>query len=341
MRSKISMVAAAVLVAAGFATADASAQERLARSSSSARPGTATTVPRAGGDRRRRHRPGRPGLHEAVRGLRLGQHDDQERHLGPDDLLAAATREDQAAAAPRLVGDEPFSRARARRRCGRPAARSRSRASRRPADAPPRGAAHEILSFRKEERRRRRGGLRPARALHGAHVRVVGQIMQGYRPARSRRSPRRRGARRCARLGATWRVGSSAEERRGSATTRRSRPRGHAEAAGIEPDRLRSPSPSRRLGCGARHRPGAHAGCEVDRPKGRTPRTQGLRTSPTGPTDYIDGKRCLKGDPGDRPDLEQAPAARRQVLAAGDADTDVTMVRDATGVHIASTAQPS
>jgi hypothetical protein len=52
---------------------------------------------------------------------------------------------------------------------------------------------------------------------------------------------------------------------------------------------------------------------------------------------YIDGKRCFinkeilgiaEGA------LRRAPRARRQVLAAGDATTDVTMVRDATGVHV-------
>ncbi len=33
--------------------------------------------------------------------------------------------------------------------------------------------------------------------------------------------------------------------------------------------------------------------------------------------------------------LQPAPAARRQAIAGGDSDPDVTMVRDATGVHIA------
>ena len=53
---------------------------------------------------------------------------------------------------------------------------------------------------------------------------------------------------------------------------------------------------------------------------------------------YIDGKRCFinKEILGiGRDALKQAPAPRRQVLGAGDADTDITMIRDATGVHLA------
>jgi hypothetical protein len=54
---------------------------------------------------------------------------------------------------------------------------------------------------------------------------------------------------------------------------------------------------------------------------------------------YIDGKRCyinkkilgIKG----KAQLDAAPEARRQALAGGDATTDVTMLRDATGVRIA------
>jgi hypothetical protein len=39
--------------------------------------------------------------------------------------------------------------------------------------------------------------------------------------------------------------------------------------------------------------------------------------------------------PTDPAALQPAPEARRQAIAAGDSDTDVSMVRDATGVHIA------
>jgi phosphoserine phosphatase len=54
---------------------------------------------------------------------------------------------------------------------------------------------------------------------------------------------------------------------------------------------------------------------------------------------YVDGKRCwanqaILGIQGPAA-LQPAPEARRQAIAAGDSDTDVTMVRDATGVHIA------
>jgi len=53
---------------------------------------------------------------------------------------------------------------------------------------------------------------------------------------------------------------------------------------------------------------------------------------------YIDGKRCwinqaILGIQGPAA-LEPAPVERRQVIAGGDADTDVTMLRDATGIRI-------
>ncbi|GAA1970952.1 HAD family hydrolase [Amycolatopsis minnesotensis] len=54
---------------------------------------------------------------------------------------------------------------------------------------------------------------------------------------------------------------------------------------------------------------------------------------------YIDGKRCfinktVLGIEG-AAQLDQAPEARRQALAGGDATTDITMLGDATGVRIA------
>jgi hypothetical protein len=59
---------------------------------------------------------------------------------------------------------------------------------------------------------------------------------------------------------------------------------------------------------------------------------------------YVDGKRCFinKEILGIGKDaLKRAPAERRQVLAAGDADTDSPWSRDATGVHIAITGTSS
>ncbi|MFW0788106.1 haloacid dehalogenase-like hydrolase [Gordonia sp. CPCC 205333] len=54
---------------------------------------------------------------------------------------------------------------------------------------------------------------------------------------------------------------------------------------------------------------------------------------------YIDGKRCrineqVLGIAGDKA-FEQAPADRRQVFAAGDSDTDLTFLSDATGLRLA------
>jgi phosphoserine phosphatase len=73
-----------------------------------------------------------------------------------------------------------------------------------------------------------------------------------------------------------------------------------------------------------------------------TPHLQGCGGIPDGRDTimtYVDGKRCwvnqeILGIQGAAA-LQAAPPASRQAIAGGDADTDATMVRDATGVHIA------
>lgn len=211
-----------------------------------------------------------------------------------------------------------------------------------------RRCADEILSFRNEEETT--GGKAAftqadARRMQPMYA-WVGQIMQGYRPRQVRAfaAAARRAALR-ARVGATWRVGSSKEEtawiryypqQRDLVAT--------LKAAGIEPW-IVSASPK-----GFADVWGAGVGIDREHTlgvvslvrKGRlTSHLEGCGPIPDGRDTvitYVDGKRCFinKEILGiGRAALQQAPAERRQVLGAGDADTDITMVRDATGAHLA------
>ncbi len=93
---------------------------------------------------------------------------------------------------------------------------------------------------------------------------------------------------------------------------------------------------------GAGFEPGHTIGIRTVREDGRmTTRLRGCGGFPDGSDQvmtYIDGKRCwinqaILGIEGAAA-LQPAPEARRQVIAAGDSDTDVTMLRDATGIRI-------
>ncbi|MQY07085.1 haloacid dehalogenase-like hydrolase [Actinomadura macrotermitis] len=89
---------------------------------------------------------------------------------------------------------------------------------------------------------------------------------------------------------------------------------------------------------GAGVRPDHVIGIENTRRAGRlTARLTGCGGDPDAIT-YIDGKRCavnrrVLGVP-ERRAYEQAPAWRRQAFAAGDSDTDVTFVSDATDLRL-------
>jgi phosphoserine phosphatase len=210
-----------------------------------------------------------------------------------------------------------------------------------------RRCADEILSFRKEEETTdgdaafRQANARRMQPMYA----WVGQIMRGYRPRQVRRfaAAARRAALR-APVGATWRVGSSDEEtawiryydqQRDLVAT--------LKAAGIEPW-IVSASPKAfadvwgaGIGIDRRHTLGVASivrrGRLTSHLKGCGPIPDGRDTVMT----YIDGKRCFINQEIlgiGRKALEPAPLERRQVIGAGDATTDVTMVRDATGAHV-------
>lgn len=214
-----------------------------------------------------------------------------------------------------------------------------TRASRRCAD--------EILSFRKEEETT--GGAAAFRQANARRMQPmyawVGQIMQGYRhrQVRAFAAAARRAALR-APIGATWRVGSSEDETAWIRYYRQQRDLvATLKAAGIEPW-IVSASPKdfadvwgAGVGIDRKHTLGI---VSLVRNGRLTSHIEGCGTIPDGRDSvitYIDGKRCFinKKILGiGREALEQAPPERRQVLGAGDADTDVTMVRDATRAHV-------
>jgi haloacid dehalogenase-like hydrolase len=208
--------------------------------------------------------------------------------------------------------------------------------------------ADELLSFRTDEETT---GGDPAfagydhRRMEGAYA-WMAQLMEGRRPSAVRAFAR--AARRLAITrprGATQRVGSSREgawvryypQMRDLVKTLRT--------AGFDVWVI-SAGPqewtevwSASVGVDAAHT----VGIRTLRRDGRiTPHLQGCGGIPDGRDTimtYVDGKRCwinqaVLGIQG-APALQPAPEARRQAVAGGDADTDVTMVRDATGVHIA------
>lgn len=352
MRSKISIVAAALLVAAGFATADASAQQRLC-------PQLQLGSTWYGDNAAR--------VQAAIDAAGTCQGDpastnpfavfDWDNTMIKNDIsdqtIFWLLRNGKIKQPPRRdwsTTSRFMSRAGAkalRKACG-PLAKPGKPLSTGRNTAASRRCADEILSFRKEETTT--GGEEAFTQANARYMEPmyawVGQIMQGYRPdqvkafaAKARRAALR------APIGATWRVGSSAEETAWIRYYPQMRDLvATLKAAGIEPWIVSaSPKPFADVwGAGLGIDPEHTLGVKSIVRKGRiTTHLKGCGTVPDRADaimPYIDGKRCFinKEILGiGRTALEQAPAARRQVLAAGDADTDVTMVRDATGVHIA------
>ena len=207
--------------------------------------------------------------------------------------------------------------------------------------------ADEVLSVREEGET---SGGKPVFAGYD-HRRMeasyawMAQLMRGRTPGQSRaiaRSARRAALR--APVGATWRVGSEPKtawiryypQIRDLVRT--------LKAAGFDPWVV-SASPEEwadvwgaEIGIDAEHTIGirtVHRGGRI------TAHLRGCGPVPDGEDSimtYIDGKRCAINDRilGIRgaAALQPAPAPLRQVIAGGDADTDVTMVRDATGAHL-------
>lgn len=173
----------------------------------------------------------------------------------------------------------------------------------------------------------------------------VSQIMRGYTPAQVRAiAAAARTAALRAPVGATQRVGSSTEtawiryypQMRDLIRT--------LKRAGIEPW-IVSASPreiaevwAAGVGIDSAHTIGIRQIVRNGRLTGHLVGCGGLPDGSDAIMPYIDGKRCfinqtVLGVTGPRA-LRPLPAPLRPVLAAGDATTDVSMVRDAVGVHV-------
>jgi phosphoserine phosphatase len=208
--------------------------------------------------------------------------------------------------------------------------------------------ADELLSFRKDEETTDGD---PAfagydhRRMEGAYI-WMSQLLAGRSPETARSYAR--AARKLAltrKVGATQKVGSGKEVSWVRYYTQQRDLVRTLNAAGFDTWVI-SASPQEWAGvwaAGAGFPAGHTIGIRTVREGGRiTTKLKGCGGFPDGSNQvmtYVDGKRCwvnqgILGIQGAAA-LQPAPEARRQAIAAGDSDTDVTMVRDATGVHIA------
>lgn len=207
--------------------------------------------------------------------------------------------------------------------------------------------ADEILSVRTEETT-----TDGAEVFAGYHHRRmqgmyawVGQVMRGYRPAEVRRiaAQARRAALR-APVGATQRVGSTRQtawiryypQMRDLVRT--------LQRAGIQPW-IVSASPKEfadvwgaGIGIDRAHTIGVSQLTTRGRLNGHLEGCGGIPDGADTIMTYVDGKRCfvnkrVLGVKGPRA-LQPMPRALRPVVAGGDATTDVSMLMDATGVHV-------
>ncbi len=173
----------------------------------------------------------------------------------------------------------------------------------------------------------------------------VGQILQGYRPAQVRAiAAKARKAALRAPIGATQKVGSSTEtawiryypEMRDLIKT--------LKKAGIEPWVV-SASPKEfadvwgpGVGINSAHTIGISQLLHKGKLTGHLKGCGGLPDGSDSIMTYIDGKRCfinkiILGVEGSLA-LKPMPRSLRPTVAGGDATTDVSMVRDATGAHV-------
>ncbi|MDO9455993.1 HAD family hydrolase [Nocardioides sp.] len=185
----------------------------------------------------------------------------------------------------------------------------------------------------------------PHRRIEASYA-WVGQILQGYTPAQVRRiANQARTAALKAPIGATQKVGSSRETAwiryypvmRDLVRT--------LKRAGIEPW-IVSASPKefadvwgRGVGIDRAHTLGVFQLRTRGRLNGHLEGCGGVPDGADAIMTYIDGKRCfinkrILGVQGPRA-LRPMPRAQRPVISGGDATTDVSMLKDATGVHIA------
>ncbi len=208
--------------------------------------------------------------------------------------------------------------------------------------------ADEILSVRKTEET-----TDGDRVFYGANHRYmnamyawVGQIMQGYTPAEVQAiAAEAREAALNAPIGATQQVGSSTQtawiryypEMKDLIQT--------LKRAGIEPW-IVTASPKEfadawgpGVGIDSDHTIGIFQLVEDSKLTGHLRGCGGLPDGSDAIMTYIDGKRCfmnqtILGIEGAEA-LRPAPESQRPVLGAGDSSTDLSMVKDAVGVHIA------
>ena len=173
----------------------------------------------------------------------------------------------------------------------------------------------------------------------------VAQIMQGYTPAEAREiAGQARDAALAAPMGATQKVGSSTETAWVRYYPEIDDLIRTLKRAGIEPW-IVSASPKEfadvwgpGVGVDAAHTIGITQLVVDGKLSGHLEGCGGLPDGSDAIMPYIDGKRCfinqtIKGVKGAR-GLSPLPASQRPVLSAGDATTDVSMVRDAVGVHV-------
>lgn len=171
----------------------------------------------------------------------------------------------------------------------------------------------------------------------------VAQLLQGYTPAQVRGiAADARDAALQAPVGATWKVGSGREtawiryypEIRDLIAT--------LKAAGIEPWIVSASAKEfadvwgSRVGIDRAHTIGVFQKTTDGRLNGHLEGCGGIGNDSI--MTYVDGKRCfinkrILGIQGPRA-LSPMPAERRQVLAGGDATTDISMLTDATAVHV-------
>lgn len=208
--------------------------------------------------------------------------------------------------------------------------------------------ADEILSVRKESTTTSGdavfGGFINHRQMEPSYA-WVGQILQGYTPAQVRKiAAQARRAALKAPVGAKQQVGSSQET-----AWIRYYPQikdliRTLKKAGIEPYVV-SASPKEfadvwggGVGIDRKHTLGVSQLTKHGKLTGHLRGCGGQSDGDDSIMTYIDGKRCfinqdILGIKGKRA-LEPAPDLMRPVLAGGDADTDVSMLRDATGVRV-------
>lgn len=173
----------------------------------------------------------------------------------------------------------------------------------------------------------------------------VAQLLKGYTPAEVRAFARKaRNAALAAPIGATQKVGSSTETAWIRYYPRIKELIATLKKAGIEPYVV-SASPKEfadvwgpGVGIDSKHTLGIFQTLNKGKLSGHLKGCAGIPDGADSIMTYIDGKRCfinqqIVGIKGPRA-LRPAPWMMRPVISGGDADTDISMLRDATGARV-------